>query len=201
MDVPGSIRNKIESQLSRSKERKAEVLKVISTEHPHRTWEHVSDVLYQLRGGGYHHVLERVLSLFPTGRRRAKKIYQEEMKRGVTKRKLTKLVMVGIAGSGKSTSLQTVIEEEPLAEDQHTLLTRPVKTEVVFVQDKVHWKKRNPEEKKKYIASLLRERAQRLGQASLNSQDQASLPTFALSSPAQPSPAQPSSSAQQPHSQ
>ena len=67
MDVPGSIRNKIESQLSRSKERKAEVLRVISTEHPHRTWEHVSDVLYQLRGGGYHHVLERVLSLFPTG--------------------------------------------------------------------------------------------------------------------------------------
>ena len=67
------------------------------------------------------------------------------MKRGVTKRKLTKLVMVGIAGSGKSTSLQTVIGEEPLAEDQRTstpLLTRPVQTEVVVVHDKVHWKKR-----------------------------------------------------------
>jgi hypothetical protein len=53
MDVPGSIRNKIESQLSQSKERKAEVLRVISTEHPHLTWDHVSDVLYQLRGGGF----------------------------------------------------------------------------------------------------------------------------------------------------
>ena len=129
------------------------------------------------------------------------------MKRGVTKRKLTKLVMVGIAGSGKSTSLQTVIGEEPLAEDQRTstpLLTRPVQTEVVVVHDKVHWKKRNPEEKKKYIASLLRERAQRLGQASLTSQDPASLPTPAPSSPIQPSSSaqplsstQPSSSAQQ----
>ena len=122
------------------------------------------------------------------------------MKRGVTKRRLTKLVMVGIAGSGKSTSLQTVIEEEPLAEDQRTstpLLTRPVQTEVVIVHDKVHWKKRSPEEKKKYIAGLLRERAQRLGQASPASQDPASIPTPALSSPSHPSSAQPSFSAQQ----
>ena len=134
------------------------------------------------------------------GRRLAKKIYEEEMKRGVTKRRLTKLVMVGIAGSGKSTSLQTVIEEEPLAEDQRTstpLLTRPVQTEVVIVHDKVHWKKRSPEEKKKYIAGLLRVRAQRLGQASPASQDPASIPTPTPSSPSHPSSAQPSSSAQQ----
>ena len=67
MDVPGSILNNIQSQLSSDKERKAEVLRVISTEHPHLTWEHVSDVLYQLEDGEYHHVLERVQSLFPTG--------------------------------------------------------------------------------------------------------------------------------------
>ena len=67
MDVPLSILNKIQSQLSSNKERKAELLRVISTEHPHLTWEHVSDVLYQLEDGEYHHVLERVQSLFPTG--------------------------------------------------------------------------------------------------------------------------------------
>ena len=131
------------------------------------------------------------------GRRRAKRIYEEEMKRGVTKQRLTKLVMVGIAGSGKSTSLQTVIEEEPLAEDQRTstpLLTRPVQTEVVIIHDKVHWKKRSPEEKKKYIAGLLRERAQQLGQASPASQDPASILTPAPSSPSHSSSAQPSSS-------
>ena len=67
MDVPWFIVDKIKSQLSSDKERKAEVLRVISTEHPHLTWEHVSDVLYRLGGGEYHHVLERVQSLFPTG--------------------------------------------------------------------------------------------------------------------------------------
>ena len=67
MDVPLSILNKIKSQLSSDKERKAEVLRVISTEHPHLTWEHVSDALYLLGGGKCHHVLERVQSLFPTG--------------------------------------------------------------------------------------------------------------------------------------
>ncbi|CAI8010665.1 hypothetical protein GBAR_LOCUS6997 [Geodia barretti] len=67
MDVPWSILVKIQSQLSSDKERKAEVLRVISTEHPHLTWEYVSDILYRLGDGEYHHVLERVQSLFPTG--------------------------------------------------------------------------------------------------------------------------------------
>ena len=67
MDVPESTRDKILSQLSNDKEKKAQVLGEISTEHPHLTWEHVSDVLYRLGGGEYHHVLERVQSLFPTG--------------------------------------------------------------------------------------------------------------------------------------
>ena len=67
MDVPQSTREKIESQSSSDKERKAEMLRVISTKHPHLTWEHVSDALYKLEGGEYHHVLEMVQSLFPTG--------------------------------------------------------------------------------------------------------------------------------------
>ena len=67
IDVPLSILDKIESQLSSDKERKADVLREVSTEHPHLTWERVSDVLYQMGDGEYHHVLERVQSLFPTG--------------------------------------------------------------------------------------------------------------------------------------
>ena len=67
MDVPESMLDKMESQLSSDKDRKAEVLRVISTEHPHLTCEHVSDALYKMRDGEYHHVLERVQSLFPTG--------------------------------------------------------------------------------------------------------------------------------------
>ena len=67
MDVPGSTLDKIESLFETDRERKTEVLRVISTEHPQPTWEQVADVLYQMYGGKYHSVLERVQSLFPTG--------------------------------------------------------------------------------------------------------------------------------------
>ena len=73
--MPSSTIDKTESQLSSDKERKAEVLRVISTEHPHLTWEHVSEVLYKLEGGKYHHVLERVQSLFPTGEYVSQSLY------------------------------------------------------------------------------------------------------------------------------
>ena len=67
MNVPPSTLNKIQSQFHTERERKTEVLCVCSTEHPQPTWEQVSDVLYQLRDGKYHSVLERVQSQFPTG--------------------------------------------------------------------------------------------------------------------------------------
>ena len=90
------------------------------------------------------------------------------MKRGITERLITKVTMVGTAGSGKSTSLETLTDEEPLAEEEREstpLLKRPVQTEVVFVdRKKVRWKKKAPEEKKRYIARILRARAQKLGQ-------------------------------------
>ena len=90
------------------------------------------------------------------------------MKRGITERLITKVTMVGTAGSGKSTSLETLTNEEPLAEEEREstpLLKRPVQTEVVFVdRKKVRWRKKTPEEKKRYIARILRARAQKLGQ-------------------------------------
>ena len=64
MGVPGSTRDKIESQFQTDRERKTEILRVISTEHPQPTWEQVADALYLMK---YHSVLERVQSLFPTG--------------------------------------------------------------------------------------------------------------------------------------
>ena len=64
MDVPRSTLDKIQSQFHSNEERKAAVIRVYMIEHPHPTWEHVSDILYQK---GYHSVLERLQSLFPTG--------------------------------------------------------------------------------------------------------------------------------------
>ena len=128
------------------------------------------------------------------GRQRAKKIYEEEMRRGVIKRLLTKLVMVGNAGSGKSTSLETVLDEKPPAEEDREstpLLKRPVQTDVVYVdKKKVKWVKKNPEEKKRYIASVLRARAQQLNQQSPTSSDPtpASTATPATPTSDQPTP-------------
>ena len=105
------------------------------------------------------------------------------MKRGVTKRIITKVVMVGTAGSGKSTSLQTVMDEKPPAEEDREstpLLKRPVQTEVIYIDKNVKWVKKTPEQKKQYIAKLLRARAQRLSEESHAPNDSPSVPTPAL---------------------
>ena len=128
---------------------------------------------------------------FSIGRRRAKQIYEEEMKRGVTKRIITKVVMVGTAGSGKSTSLQTVMDEEPPAEkdrESTPLLKRPVQTEVIYIDKNVKWVKKTPEQKKQYIANLLRARAQRLSEESPTAGDAASPSTPTPTTPASDQP-------------
>ena len=118
------------------------------------------------------------------------------MKRGVTKRIITKVVMVGTAGSGKSTSLQTVMDEKPPAEEDREstpLLKRPVQTEVIYIDKNVKWVKKTPEQKKQYIANLLRARAQRLSEESPTTSDAASPSTPSSTTPAsdQPPPVQP----------
>ena len=67
VDVPQSTLNKIQSQFHTGRERKTAVLREYSTKHPQPTWEHVSDVLYQMEYGEYYSVLDRLQSLFPTG--------------------------------------------------------------------------------------------------------------------------------------
>ena len=117
----------------------------------------------------------------------------------MTKRKITKVVMVGIADSGKTTSLETIMDEKPPAEEDREstpLLKRPIQTEVVYIDEKVKWRKKSPEEKKQYIASLLRARAQRLGQPfpAGNHSASASTPTPATPASVQSPPVQPASS-------
>ena len=67
INVPDSKLEEIESQFSTDGERKAAVFNVYLTEHPQPTWDHVSDILYQLSDGQYHSVLDRLQSMFPTG--------------------------------------------------------------------------------------------------------------------------------------
>ena len=131
------------------------------------------------------------------------------MKRGSSKRIITKVVLVGIAGSGKSTSLETVMEEKPPAEEDREstpLLKRPVQTEVINIDNHLKWIKKSPEEVRQHVAGLLRARARRLGKTSATASDRASTatPTPATPTTVQSTPVQPiasthhSSSATQP---
>ena len=124
------------------------------------------------------------------------------MKRGVSKRKITKVVMVGTAGSGKSTSLETVMDEQPPAEEDREstpLLKRPVQTEVIYIDNHLKWIKKSPEQMKQHVAGLLRARAQRLGQLSsrANGSASASTPTPATPTSVQSTPVQPAASTHQ----
>ena len=69
--VPRSKLDQIESQFTSDEERKDEVIRIYHTQHPHPTWDHVSDVLYMCGGVDedqqYHNVLDRLQSMFPTG--------------------------------------------------------------------------------------------------------------------------------------
>ena len=69
--VPQSKLDQIESKFTSDEERKDEIIRTYHTQHPHPTWDHVSDILY-LCGGffndqQYHNVLDRLQSKYPTG--------------------------------------------------------------------------------------------------------------------------------------
>ena len=108
------------------------------------------------------HILtpESNLSLvpFPSGRYRAKLIYEREMKHGHSETDVTKVVMMGIAGSGKSTALETIMEEEPLPnKDRHStpIMKRPVKTMVIVVDGKTKWIKKEQDQFTAHLARHL----------------------------------------------
>ena len=70
--IPQSKLDQIKSQFASDEERRDEVIRIYPTQHPHPTWENVSDVLYRY-GAGYddlqfHNVLDRLQSMFPTGK-------------------------------------------------------------------------------------------------------------------------------------
>ena len=111
------------------------------------------------------------------------------------------MVMVGTAGSGKTTSLETIMDETPPAEEDREstpLLKRPVQTDVVYVSGKnVKWVKKGPQEKRRHVANLLRSRAHRLMKISSTGSESVSSPTPATPTTVESTPDQPTASDQQ----
>ena len=72
LEVPQSKFNLIRSQFASDEERKDELIRIYYTQHPHPTWEHVSDTLYRcgdaLDDQQFHNILYRLQSMFPTGK-------------------------------------------------------------------------------------------------------------------------------------
>ena len=70
--VPQSKLVQIGSLFTSDEERKDEVIRIYPTQHPHPTWEHVSDTLYRCGAAfddqQFHNVLDRLQSMFPTGK-------------------------------------------------------------------------------------------------------------------------------------
>ena len=69
LNVPDSQLNEIKSQYSTERERKSALLHTYITSHPAPSWQHVADTLYRYDSGKLHAVLERVQTMFPTGKR------------------------------------------------------------------------------------------------------------------------------------
>ena len=71
LEVPNSKLDQIMSQFTSDEERKDEVIRIYHTQHPHPSWEHVSDALYgcgaEYEDQQFHNVLDRLQSMFPTG--------------------------------------------------------------------------------------------------------------------------------------
>ena len=76
-------------------------------------------------------------------------------KHGYSITDVMKVVMMGIAGSGKSTVLDTIMEEKPLTEedrDSTPIMKRPVKTMVIVVGDNTKWVKKEQDQFTAHLA-------------------------------------------------
>ena len=93
------------------------------------------------------------------GRYRSKQIYEQEMKRGHFELVVDKVVMYGIAGSGKTCSLNALMEVPPPDSRNSTpLMKRPVEVMFMCVNDKKEWKVRTQEEMRDTVAEIIRSR-------------------------------------------
>ena len=69
LNVPRSQLYEIEFQHSTEWERKSALFHTYLTSHPAPSWQRVADALYRYHGGKFHAVLERVQTMFPTGKK------------------------------------------------------------------------------------------------------------------------------------
>ena len=94
-----------------------------------------------------------------TGRFRSKMIYQQEMKRGFVELDLDKVLLFGVAGSGKTSVLSVLLGEDPSRIRCSTpLLKRPIEVLLMDVDGFKRWKIRLPSELRDAVAEIIHSR-------------------------------------------
>ena len=93
------------------------------------------------------------------GRYRSKQFYESEILKGHVELHIDKVVMYGIAGSGKTSALAAMLGRDPLTIRSSTpLMKRPVNVRFMCVDDKTEWKERTVKQMCNTVAEVMRSR-------------------------------------------
>ena len=103
----------------------------------------------------------KYLSCSPhAGRHLSRQIYEQEMLLGFIQLDIDKVVMFGIAGSGKTCALAALLGLDPPDLRCSTpLMKRPIEVVAVYVDDLLQWEKKTPKQVQETIAEIIRSRA------------------------------------------
>ena len=93
------------------------------------------------------------------GRYRSKQIYELEIKRGHFDLAIDKVLMFGIAGSGKTSALAALLGVDPPSIRSSTpLMRRPIEVMFMDVNEELHWKMRTNKEFRDIVAEVIHSR-------------------------------------------
>ena len=94
-----------------------------------------------------------------TGRYRSKQIYEQEMKLGHILLDLDKILMFGIAGSGKTSTLAVLLGLAPPDIRCSTpLMKRPITVMFMCVNEKMEWEEKTQEQMREIVAKVISSR-------------------------------------------
>ena len=183
VNTPESELERIRRQYTSDRERKQALIHSFIFSHPAPSWSLVAWALYQTGylgngDGSCLKALDLLQQLFPTGtvcsfnlytffcpppshagRFRSQQIYKQEMKRGHILLDLDKLLMFGMAGSGKTCSLAALLGLAPPDIRCSTpLMKRPIEVVFMDVDGEKRWTIRTAEQLQDKIAEVIRSR-------------------------------------------
>ena len=100
-----------------------------------------------------------VYGFLHVGRYRSKQFYESEILKGHIELGIDKVVMYGIAGSGKTSALTAMLGREPLTIRCSTpLMKRPINVRFMCVDEKTEWKVRSVKQMKDAVAEVMHSR-------------------------------------------